>query len=128
MGEEGFKDKLLGLPDKSADKLRGKKCHTDGAVRAHHQGEAQRIISILARDHGLPDSPGELKHLRKIAPRKLVCAALVKHRASASNQWIAERLAMGYPASMIQHANRIRKDTKAARNLEKHELALKSKD
>jgi hypothetical protein len=48
-------------------------------------------------------------------PRKVVCAALVKRRTSVNNEWIAERLAMGYPASMSQHVNRISKEPKASR-------------
>jgi hypothetical protein len=45
-----------------------------------------------------------------------------------SNKWIAERLAMGHPASMSQHVNRMRKEPKAAIRIIKHEQALKSKD
>jgi hypothetical protein len=128
LGEEGFKDKLLDLLDKTADKLRGKKSHAGDAVRAHHQVEAERIISILARDLGLPDSREELEQLKKSDARKVVCAALVKRRTSMSNEWIAERLAMGHPASMSQHVNRMRKEPKAAKRIIKHEQALKSKD
>jgi putative transposase len=52
LGEEGFKDKLLDMLDKTADKLRGKRSHAGDAVRDHHQVEAERIISILAMDLG----------------------------------------------------------------------------
>jgi putative transposase len=128
LGEEGFKDKLLALLDKTADRLRGKKSYAGDAVRAHHQGEAERILSILAKELGLPDSREELKHLKKSDFRKVVCAALVKRRTSVSNEWIAERLAMGHPASMSQHVNRMRKEPKADRQLKKHEQTLKSKD
>jgi hypothetical protein len=41
---------------------------------------------------------------------------------------VAERLAMGHPASMSQHVNRMRKEPKADRQLKKHEQTLKSKD
>jgi diacylglycerol kinase family enzyme len=70
----------------------------------------------------------ELKHLKKSDPRKVVCAALVKRRTSVSNDWFAERLAMGHPASMSQHVNRMRKESKAAKRLNQHDKALKSKD
>jgi REP element-mobilizing transposase RayT len=128
LGEEGFKDKLLGLLDQATDKLRRKESHAGDAVRAHHQGEAERIVSLLACELGLPDSRAELEALKKSDPRKVLCAALLKRRTSVSNEWIAERLAMGHPASMSQHVNRIRMDSKAARILKKHEQALKSKD
>jgi putative transposase len=128
LGEEGFKDKLLDLLDKTADKLLGNKSHAGEAVKAHHQGEAERIILIAARDFGLPGTREELIHLKKGDPRKVACAALVKRLTSVSNEWIADRLAMGHPASMSQHVNRMRKEPKAARRLQKHENALKSKD
>ena len=128
LGEEEFKHKLLGMLDKTAERLRGKQSHAGDAVRAHHQGEAERIVSILASELGLPDSREELERLKKSDPRKLVCAALVKRRTSVSNEWIAERLAMGHPASMSQHVNRMRKDPKTARQMKKHEQTLKSKD
>ena len=85
--------------------------------RSCHQGEAERIISILAPDLGLPGSREELKHLKKSDPRKVVCAALAKRLTSASNGWIAERLAMGHPASMSQLVNRMRKEPKALKQL-----------
>ena len=69
-------------------------------ARAHHQGEAEQIISILARDLGLPDTQEDLGNLKKGDPRQVVCAALVKRRTSVSNDWLADRLAMGHPASM----------------------------
>ena len=58
----------------SADKLREKKSHARAVVRAHHQGEADRIISILARDLGLPDAREDLGNLKKSDPRKGVYA------------------------------------------------------
>lgn len=128
LGEEGFKDKLLGLLEKTAGRLRGKESHAGNAVRAHHQAEAGRILSLLACELGLPNSRADLERLKKSEPRKVLCAALVKRRTSVNNEWIAGRLAMGHPASMSQHANRMRRDPKAARSLKKHEQALKSKD
>src|SRR5690606_25888405 len=117
LGEEGFKDKLLGLLEKTTGRLRGNESLAGDAVRAHHQGEAERIISILTRELGLPNSRPELERLKKSDPRKVLCAALLKRRTSVSNEWIAEHLAMGHPASMSQHVNRMRRDPKAARSL-----------
>ena len=74
---------MLGLLDKTADKVRGQTRHAGAAVRAHHQGEAERILSTLA---------------------------------------------MGHPASMSQHVNRMRREPKAAKQLKKHEKTLNSKD
>lgn len=77
---------------------------------------------------GFPNSRAELESLKKSDSRKVLCAALLKRRTSVSNEWIAERLAMGHPASMSQHVNLMRRDPKSAGNLKKHEQALKSKD
>lgn len=128
LAEEEFKDKLLGLLDKTFEKIRGKNSHAGDAVRAHHQGEAERILSILAEELGLPESREELNNLKKSDPRKVICAALVKRRTAVSNDWITERLAMGHPASMSQHVNRMRRERKAAKLLKRHEKTLKSKD
>jgi hypothetical protein len=58
----------------------------------------------------------------------VVCLAMMKRRTSVSNEWVTERLAMGHPASMSQHVKRMRKEPKTARQLKKHEQALKSED
>ena len=67
-------------------------------------------------------------YLKKSDPRKVICAALVKRRTAVSNAWIAERLAMGHPASMSQQVNRMRREPKAAKQMEKHVQTLNSKD
>lgn len=128
LGEPGFKDKLLDLLNKTEGKLRGKSSLAGDAVRAHHQGEAERILSILVGRLGLPESREELALLKKSDPRKVVCAALVKRRTAVSNNWVADRLAMGHPASMSQHVNRMRREPRALKQLEKHDKLLKSKD
>jgi hypothetical protein len=84
--------------------------------------------SKRGRDLGLSETREELKQLKKSDSRKVVCAARVKRRTSVGNEWIAERLAMGYPASMSQHVNRMLKEPKAAKQLKMYEQTLKSKD
>ena len=54
---------------------------------------------------------------RQSDSRKVVCAALIKSRTAVANDWIAQRLAMGHPASMSQLVNRLRRIPKAARQL-----------
>lgn len=128
LGEEGFKEKLLGMLGRSTAKPRRKDSHAGEAIRAHHEGEAERIISIISKELGLPTHPEELARLRKGDVKKVVCAALVKRRTFVSNQWIADRLAMGHPASMSQHVNRMIKDPRAERKLKRYDRILKSKD
>ena len=100
---------------------RVKLCAWGDAVRSHHQGETERILSILAEELRLPESRDELMKLKKSDPRKVTCAALVKRRAAVSNHWIFERLAMGNPASISQHVNRMRREPKAAKQRKKFE-------
>lgn len=128
LGEEGFKDKLLGLLDKSSEKLRKKGSRAGGAVREHNRNEAERIISLLSAELGLPESREELMLLRKNDARKVICAAMVKSRTAVENEWIARRLAMGHPASMSQLVHRLRRDPKASKQLRKHDKILKTKD
>jgi hypothetical protein len=88
-------------------------------------------LEARAMEHGRAidgEAMEELKHLKKSDARKVVCAALVKRRTSVSNKRIAERLAMGHPAPMSQHVNRMRKEPKATKRLNQHDKALKSKD
>ncbi|MCB1133508.1 MAG: hypothetical protein KDN05_20490, partial [Verrucomicrobiae bacterium] len=128
LGEEGFKDKLLGMLGKASDKLRKKGSRAGGAVREHNRDEAERIVTLLSAELGLPGSRKELALLRKGDPRKVLCASMVKSRTAVENAWITERLAMGHPASMSQLVHRFLRDPKAAKQLKKHEKILKSKD
>jgi hypothetical protein len=79
------------------------------------------MVSVLAKELGLPTKAEGLMQLRKSDSRKVVCAALIKSRTAEANGWIAQRLAMGHPASM-------RQNPKAARQLKTHQKALKPKD
>ena len=97
--------------------LTGRRPHSArrAAVREHNRHEAERIVSILYKEPGLPASREELISLRKNDPSKVLCAAMVKNRTAVPNEWITERLAMGHPASMSQLVHRLRKDPNAAK-------------
>ena len=56
LGEEGFKDKLLGLMDKAGAKIRDRGNLAGAAVRAHDEKEAERIIRIVGAEMELPGS------------------------------------------------------------------------
>jgi REP element-mobilizing transposase RayT len=128
LGEEGFKDKLLGLIDKAGAKIRKRGSVAGAAVCAHGEIEAERIIRIVGAELGLAESAEDLELLRKGDPRKVICAALVKGLTSVKNDWLANRLCMGHPAAMSQLVNRARKDPKNLKILKKHEKTFKSKD
>ena len=128
LGEEGFKDKLLGLIDKAGARIRKRGSVAGAAVRAHCESEAERITRIIGPELGLPQSAGELELLRKGDSRKVLCAALVKARTSVKNDWLASRLRMGHPAAMSQLVSRTLKDPKSVKILKKYEKTYKSKD
>lgn len=128
LGEDGFKDKLLGLLEKAGGKIRKKGSLAGDAIQAHNEKEAERIIRTIGSELELPESLEELMLLRKGDPRKVACAALVKARTTVSNGWIAERLAMGHPASMSQLVHQMRREPKEGKRLKRYEKILKSKD
>ena len=107
LGEQGFKDKLLGLIDKAGAKIRKRGSVAGAAVRAHGESEAERIIRIVGAEMELPESVAELELLRKGNPRK------VMRRTSVKNYWLASRLRMGHPVAMSQLVSRILKAPKS---------------
>jgi hypothetical protein len=128
LGEEGFKDKLLGLIDKASAKVTKRGSVAGAAIRAHGEGEAERIIHVIGTELGLPETIEELRALRKGDPGKVICAALVKASTSVTNEWLTARLCMGHPAAMCQLVSRARKDPKIQEILQKHEKTFQSKD
>ena len=128
LGEEGFRDKLLGLIDKVGAKVMKRGSSAGAAVRAHGESEAERIIGLVSAELGLPESSEGLRTLRKGDSRKMICAALVKANTSMNNEWLAQRLGMGHPAAMSQLVNRMQKDPTIQKTLRKYERIYKSKD
>ncbi len=126
LGEESFRDKLLGLFDKMKKPKPG--AVTGEAVRAFNEGEAERIIRRMSAELKLPAGHGDLALLRKNDPRKVLCATMVKGSTAVSNGWIAERLVMGHSASVSQMTGRMRRDPSTPKLLKKYEQMLKTKD
>ena len=128
LGEQGFKDKLLGLMDKAGARIRDRGNLARAALRAHDEKEAERIIRIVGAVMELPGSAAELELLRKGDPRRVLCAALVKARSSVKNDWLASRLRMGHPAAMSQLVSQTLKDPKSQKILKKYDKIFNSKD
>ena len=124
LGEEGFKDKLLAMVDKARAKIRKPGHHAGGAMAAHHQQEAERIIRLMGARLALPPRTTELAKLRKGHPDKVRCAALVRLRTAMENDWIAARLAMGGSTYVSSLVNRLLRNAKERRTLATHERAL----
>ena len=128
LGEEGFKDKLLGLMDKAGARFRDRGNLAGAALRAHDEKEAERIIRIVGAEMELSESATELELLKKGDPRKVMCAAVVKRRTSVKNDWLASRLWMGHSAAMSQLVSRTLKDPKSPKILKKYDKISNSKD
>lgn len=121
LGQESFRDKLLGLMDKAKSGVRKKDSHSGGAVRAHNEGEAERIVVAVGTGLGLSTGREELQLLKKGDRRKVICAAVAKGRTAVSNDWLAERLAMGHSSYVSTLVQRIRRDKKEGKTLRKYD-------
>lgn len=121
LGDEGFKDKLLGLMDGTGAPIRKRGGHTVGAVRAHNEKEAERIVTRVGAALGLSTVRRDLMLLKKGDRKKVICAAIAKRNTNVNNEWLAKRLCMGHSAYVSNLVNRMRKDAKDLKILEKHE-------
>jgi hypothetical protein len=121
LGKESFRDKLLGLMDKARSGARKKASHAGGAVRAHNESEAERILGVVGAALHLPPLREELILLKKGDRRKVICAAVAKGRTSVGNDWLAERLAMGHPSYVRTLVQRIRQNKKEQKIPRKYE-------
>ena len=129
LGEESFKDKLLGLMDKAQAKIRKPGNHAGGAIREHNEKEAGRIIAAVGRELGMPTELPDLMRMRKGDRNKVICAALAKRHTAVGNEWLGKRLGMGHSAHVSHLVNRMRKSAKDIKILMKYDnLLWKSKD
>jgi hypothetical protein len=68
---------------------------------------------------GLPADPKELAKIRKGGGRKVLVACLLRQRTTASNPWIAQRLAMGHSGSVSRLVTAAAKHPPTMRELTK---------
>lgn len=88
---------------------RGERFQLLGADRTAH-GELhaeirEEKLAALAKGLGIRI---ETLPVKKSAPQRVMLAAAMKLRTSASNRWLAERLGMGEPATVSQYVRRFR--------------------
>jgi hypothetical protein len=98
-----------------------KASHSGGAVRAHNENEAERILGVVGAALDLPLLREELSLLKKSDRRKVICAAVAKGRTAVSKDWLAERLAMGHPSYVSTLVQRMRQDKKEQKILKKYD-------
>jgi putative transposase len=100
LGEESFRDKLLGLITPSAKSLKTKGNHSGVALQKHDESAAEKIVQLALSHWGLADDDSLKESVKKGDPRKVAIAAIIKARTNASNHWISERLGMGHDRSV----------------------------
>lgn len=127
LGEESFKDKLLGMVDMARGGDRTRKA-SPGVASAHGEGEAERLIGEVGKVLELPVERSGLEKLRKGDERKVLLAAVLRRRTSVGVNWIAARLAMGHPGSVSRMLGGIGRDRNLKKRLGKLEEMLNSGD
>jgi putative transposase len=100
LGDERFRDQLLGLIKKGSKLLGKKGSHATAVVKCHGEGEAEKMVVRGLEATGLANDAGKLIVARKGDPRKVALAAVVKAHTSVSNEWLAQRLEMGHNRSV----------------------------
>jgi hypothetical protein len=94
----------------------------DGVERYRGEKEALRILREGSSQLGLPVSQTDLAALRKSDSRKVQLAIMLRTHTSVSNEWIAQKLAMGHPGSVSRSVSDGRADNKmleSIKNIEK---------
>jgi hypothetical protein len=120
-----IKDKPLGMLEKARARIRKRGQHSGGAVAAHNEAAAERIVCWLGGRTGMPVAVAELALLKKNDPGRVACAALVRRRTAVPNEWpnewLAARLAMGHASYVSALVNRTLRDAKSRRVVERLE-------
>jgi putative transposase len=86
LGDETFRDQLLGLIKKGSKLLSKKGSHATAAVKCHGEGEAEKLVVLGLKALGLVNDAGELIQARKGNLRKVALATVVKSHTSVSNE------------------------------------------
>lgn len=100
LGDETFRDQLLGLVKKGSKLLTRKGSHAAAPIKGHGEREAEKIVLLGLEKMGLVDDMGRLIPTRKGDPRKVALASLIKVHTSVGNEWLAQRLDMGHNRSL----------------------------
>jgi REP element-mobilizing transposase RayT len=124
LGDETFRDRVLDAMAGGLRRTRRKGSAMGEAATAHDEAEAERIVGWALVEFGMPSERDELTGRGVYRDEKALIAWLVRKRTSASNRWIAERLAMGHPTSVSRASGRVRREEGLAKRAKKLEKAL----
>jgi putative transposase len=82
LGDETFRDQLLGLIEKGSKLLSKKGSYATAAVNGHGERKAERMVVRGLEAMGLANNAGKLIQARKGDPRKVALAAVAKAHTS----------------------------------------------
>jgi hypothetical protein len=89
----------------------------DGVERDRGEKEALRILREGGGLLGLSVRKADLAALRKSDSRKVQLAILLRTHTSVSNEWIAQKLAMGHPGSVSRSVTDGRADNTMGKSI-----------
>jgi putative transposase len=124
LGKDSFKDKLLKMLKNPPARRSGGCRRADGVERDRGEKEALRILREGGGLLGLPVSQADLAALRKSDSRKVKLAILLRTHTSVSNEWIAQKLAMGHPGSVSRSVSDGRADKTMGKSIKMMEGML----
>lgn len=119
LGEESFKDRLLGMLERPAPPARA-----GAGSRDHGEAEARRIMREGLAILGLPPGLSGLGRLPKGDPRKVLLASVLRGTTTVSNDWLATNLCMGHPGSVSRLISASRGDRALAKQRDELEEKL----
>ncbi len=122
LGDEGFGEKLAAAIKGRVPKRRASV--SGGAVRAHDEAEATRLVKLLLEALGLPQGRVALAGRAKWQREKALVCATVRKWTGVSNGWLADRLSMGHVSSVTRSLRRVREERDLKRELERLEELL----
>ena len=125
LGEDGFRDKLIKLVSKAKSRIQKSGHHSGGALLAHDEEAAERLIARTISTLGLA-ADTDWTSLRKNHRDQLIVAAVVKRNTAMKNQWLADRLHLGHVAGMCRNLSELMQDPHAAAIVTRLESPTKS--
>ena len=128
LGSDRFRDRLVNQIDAIKGKVIQKGSVSGAVVKAHKEADAERLIGQVGAAIGYEVERESLATQRKGIWQKALLAAMVKKYCAVSNEWIANRLAMGHPAGMSKVVKLYQESIEGEKMMTKHEKILKSKD
>ena len=118
----------MNLLDEATHQIIKKGSVAGAVVKAHKESDAERLITRISEKLSYAVDKDSLEKERKGAWQKCLLAAFVKKHCQVSNQWLANRLAMGHPAGMSKVTRMYQDSEEGRKNIKSYEKMLISKD